>query len=151
MGDTATTKQRSELMRRVKQKNTTPEIILRKALHKAGLRFRLHPGLPGTPDIVLPSRKLAIFVHGCFWHRHEGCKYATTPKSNRKYWLNKFDENVRRDKQKSIQLTKLGWNVMIVWECETKNSNILNKIVEEVLSSGTKTQKIDNHQQASNK
>jgi DNA mismatch endonuclease (patch repair protein) len=92
-------------MRRVRQKDTAPEIRLRKALHAAGVRFRLHDKrLPGRPDIVLACRRLAIFVHGCFWHRHEGCSRTTTPKSNRAYWMRKFAENIERDRRKTSQL-----------------------------------------------
>lgn len=120
-------------MRRVRQKNTAPEIRLRKALHGAGMRFRLHDKrLPGRPDIVLASRRLAIFVHGCFWHRHEGCSRTTTPKSNRTYWTQKFAENIERDRRKTSQLVNEGWNVKIVWECETLDDTTLARIVRDI-------------------
>lgn len=119
---------RSEIMQSVRQKNTKPEVKVRQALHALGFRFRLHRrDLPGSPDIVLPKFRTVIFVHGCFWHRHPGCKYASTPKSRQEYWLPKFESNVRRDAIKEAQLKELGWRVLVVWECETKNIVQLNK------------------------
>jgi DNA mismatch endonuclease (patch repair protein) len=109
-------------MSRVGGKNTTPEIVVRKVAHSLGLRFRLHrKQLPGTPDLVFPKWRTAIFVHGCFWHRHPGCAKASTPKSRTEYWQDKFDSNVRRDKKNVALLRKQGWLVLTVWECETKN------------------------------
>ena len=109
-------------MKAVRRENTRPEILVRKVLHGAGLRFRItKKSLPGTPDIVLSKHKTAIFVHGCFWHRHPGCRYASTPKTRQEYWLPKFAANVERDARKETALEELGWRVLIVWECETKN------------------------------
>ncbi len=106
-------------MSRIRSSNTSPEIALRRALHALGLRFRLHrKDLPGKPDIVLPRYKAAVFVHGCFWHRHPGCNVATTPKSNTQFWVDKFDRNVARDARSSELLESQGWRVMVVWECE---------------------------------
>ncbi|MBY5460766.1 DNA mismatch endonuclease Vsr [Rhizobium leguminosarum] len=119
MVDTLTPAQRSERMSRIRSRDTKPEIALRKALHRLGFRFRVHrTGLPGKPDMVLAKYRTVIFVHGCFWHRHEGCKVATTPKSNTEFWNDKFSRNVERDKQVLKQLEDDGWYVVIVWECE---------------------------------
>lgn len=110
---------RSQIMASVRQRNTKPEIVLRSRLHRAGYRFRLHPvGLPGTPDIILPKYRYAIFVHGCFWHRHPSCRKATTPTQNRAFWLDKFTKNVERDERKKRELENAGWRVLVVWECE---------------------------------
>ncbi|MHA6193867.1 very short patch repair endonuclease [Pseudomonas wadenswilerensis] len=112
---------RSKIMRSVSRKNTKPEIIVRSLLHSLGFRFRLHQkSLPGSPDIVLAKYKTAIFVHGCFWHRHPGCRYASTPKTRQEFWLPKFEANVTRDAKKEAQLIELGWRVLVIWECETR-------------------------------
>jgi len=125
-----TTEERSALMRRVRGKDTKPETRLRKALYAAGVRFRLHDRrLPGRPDLVLPARRLAIFVHGCFWHRHEACPRTTTPKANNAYWTQKFAENIERDARKTTELRQAGWNVMVVWECEILDDATLGEIV----------------------
>lgn len=112
---------RSRMMAAIRGKNTRPEIAVRRLLHASGFRFRLHRrDLPGRPDIVLPKYKLAILVHGCFWHRHPGCRYATIPKANAEFWQQKFATNVDRD---SIALGKLhlaGWRTLVIWECELK-------------------------------
>ena len=106
-------------MSRIRSRDTKPEIVLRKALHRLGFRFRIHgQGLPGKPDIVLPRHRTVIFVHGCFWHRHASCKVATTPKSNTEFWIDKFDRNVARDARNMDALSKAGWRVMIAWECD---------------------------------
>jgi DNA mismatch endonuclease (patch repair protein) len=108
------------MMSRIRGRNTTPEITVRKILHRLGLRFRLHRrDLPGVPDIVLPSRKIAVLVHGCFWHRHPGCPFAYTPKTRVDFWKAKFDRNVARDREVRRALSDLGWRVHIVWECDT--------------------------------
>ena len=113
---------RSKNMSAIKSKNTKPEIIVRKFLHSKGYRFRIHRrDLPGSPDIVLPKYKTAIFVHGCFWHRHQGCKYATNPKTRIKFWENKFNQNIKRDKENILSLRNLKWEVLVVWECQLKN------------------------------
>lgn len=113
-------------MRAVGQKHTRPEMVVRRALHSLGYRFRIHrQDLPGSPDIVLPKYKTAIFVHGCFWHRHSGCKKATMPKTRAEFWARKFEHNVARDKQNEVALLELGWHVLIIWECETKPADAL--------------------------
>ena len=122
--------QRSRNMSAIKSKNTKPEIAVRKLLHSMGYRFRLHrKDLPGSPDIVLPKYKTVIFVHGCFWHRHENCKYASTPKTRKEFWENKFKENVIRDKSHQKKLSGIGWKIIIVWECEIKDQDFdLNRL-----------------------
>lgn len=109
-------------MSRIRGCDTMPERVVRSFLHKEGFRFRLHAKrLPGTPDIVLPKYRCVVLVHGCFWHRHRGCQYAYTPKSRQVFWLSKFKANKARDLRVLRALRKLGWRVIIVWECETKN------------------------------
>ena len=116
--------QRSRNMSAIKSKNTKPEIKVRKVLHSMGYRFRLHSkDLPGSPDIVLPKYKTVIFVHGCFWHRHENCKYASTPKTRQEFWEAKFRENINRDKLNQENLSSKGWKIIIVWECEIKDKD----------------------------
>ena len=118
--DVVDSKTRSRMMSGIRGKNTKPEIQVRKALFKQGYRFRLHvKDLPGKPDIVLPKYKTAIFVHGCFWHKHD-CKYFKWPSSNTEFWKNKILDNVRRDKKHQAELKKSGWKVNIVWECWVK-------------------------------
>lgn len=124
MVDFLSPSERSERMSRIRSSNTAPEVALRRAMHALGFRFRLHSkGLPGKPDIVLPRYKTVIFVHGCFWHRHRGCKVATTPKTNTEFWVEKFDRNVVRDARTREQLERLGWRVIVVWECELRSAN----------------------------
>lgn len=119
--DKLTPEQRHRAMVGNKSRNTKPEIQIRKLLHGLGYRFRIHrKNLPGCPDIVLPKYKIAIFVNGCFWHRHEGCKIANTPSSNRDFWKKKFAANVERDARNYAALKALGWKVLIIWECEVK-------------------------------
>lgn len=119
--DTFSPEERSDIMRRVRSTDTTPERKVRSLLHKLGFRFRLHRSdLPGKPDIVLPKRRTVIFVHGCFWHRHPGCSRATTPASNQEYWLPKFRRTMERDAKNQDELRRQGWNVIVVWECEVK-------------------------------
>lgn len=131
--DHLTPEHRSWNMSRIKSKDTTPERIVRSFLHRNGFRFRLHvKDLPGKPDIVLPKYKTAIEVRGCYWHRHEGCKDATTPSTNIEFWQKKFAENVARDQRTEYALKELGWNVIVVWECEV---NILNKKILSLLNS----------------
>lgn len=109
-------------MARIGPRDTKPEMVVRHLLHAIGRRFRLHRrDLPGTPDIVLPGSRKAIFVHGCFWHRHEGCARATTPKTRAEFWQEKFDRNVARDERKEAELRAAGWDVTTVWECETRD------------------------------
>ena len=121
MADTLTAEHRSWNMSRIKGKDTKPEITLRSFLHQAGFRFRLHDArFPGKPDIVLPRYNTAVFVNGCFWHRHENCKLSYTPKSRQDFWSKKFLGTMKRDKEKNKLLKEQGWNVITVWECELK-------------------------------
>jgi DNA mismatch endonuclease (patch repair protein) len=130
--DRITKKQRSRLMSRIRDKNTRPEIMVRSLLHRAGLRFRLHgSSLPGSPDIVLPKYGTVVFVHGCFWHRH-GCGFASTPKSNIRFWRNKFRNNVKRDGKVQLELRSLGWNVIVIWECQIGNKAIIRNIMRKI-------------------
>jgi DNA mismatch endonuclease (patch repair protein) len=117
---------RSAVMRSVKSRNTKPEIKVRQLLHGAGYRFRLHrKDLPGKPDIVLPSKRAAIFVHGCFWHQHASCPHADRPSSNNEYWTKKLNRNIERDRANVAALKSDGWKVLILWECEIRNSDVL--------------------------
>lgn len=121
MTDIVDSKTRSRMMAGIRGKNTRPELLVRKYLHAKGFRYRLHDKkLPGSPDIVLRKYQLAIFVHGCFWHRHKGCRYATTPAQNRKKWLLKFRQNTERDQRQINQLIDMGWRVLVIWECALK-------------------------------
>ena len=122
--DSLTKEHRSWNMSRIRSTNTKPEMVVRSFLHRNGFRFRLHvKELPGHPDIVLPKYKTVIEVRGCFWHRHQGCKYATTPASNTEYWRVKFKQNITRDQKNARALAALGWQVIVVWECETVKTN----------------------------
>lgn len=121
---------RSVLMSRIGPKHSKPEIVVRQLLHAMGYRFRLHAKeLPGRPDIVLRPRKKAIFVHGCFWHRHVGCKKTTTPTARQQFWQAKFDANVVRDARVQAQLKDLGWEYIVIWECETKDHESLSVVL----------------------
>mgnify|MGYP002424079768 CR=1 FL=1 len=121
MADVKTPEQRSRNMAAIKGKDTKPEMIVRKYLFSHGLRFRVQVRkLPGTPDIVLPKYKTVIFVNGCFWHGHEGCKYFRLPKSNVEFWEDKIERNVARDVRNEAELKALGWRVIRIWECEIK-------------------------------
>jgi len=125
---------RSENMRAIKSKNTKPEIIVRRTLHKMGYRFRLHKNeLPGTPDIVLKKYRTAIFVNGCFWHRHQGCSRCSFPNTNTEYWGKKFRTNIERDKKNYNELREMGWNVFIIWECQVKDIEELKKNIRAAL------------------
>lgn len=118
---------RSAMMAKVGGKDTKPEMVVRRHLHSNGYRYRLHArDLPGRPDIVFRKRRKAIFVHGCFWHRHEGCPRASIPRTRRAFWLDKFDRNKERDARNEEALSGMGWNVLVVWECETKNMEALS-------------------------
>lgn len=126
---------RSALMARVKSKDTTPELKVRREAHRQGFRFRLHRRtLPGSPDLVFPSRRLAVFVHGCFWHRHTGCRHCTTPKTRREFWDAKFAANVERDARNEVALREIGWSTSVIWECETKDAVHLRKTIAALLS-----------------
>lgn len=139
MADIMTPEQRSRCMAAIKGKDTKPEMIVRKYLFSRGLRFRVQVRkLPGTPDIVLPKYKTAIFVNGCFWHGHEGCKYFRLPKSNVEFWMEKIERNIERDRESMRALLDLGWKVIRVWECELRNKanreETLNKIYTSITS-----------------
>jgi DNA mismatch endonuclease (patch repair protein) len=122
-------------MASVRQRGTKPEMAVRSMLHRMGFRFRLYRNdLPGTPDIVLPMHKLAIFVHGCFWHQHAGCRLSKRPSSNRVYWEGKLDENVLRDRKKEDELSRQGWRVAVVWGCETKNADALKERLASIMA-----------------
>lgn len=127
--------ERSRMMSRIRGKDTRPEKQVRSLLHGMGYRFRLHrKDLPGHPDIVLPKYRTVILVHGCFWHRHRGCKYAYQPKSRVGFWRKKFRENVERDKRNMKALGDLGWNVVVVWECELSEIKKLSLRLRKQLS-----------------
>ena len=126
--DIITKEKRSWNMSRIRSKDTKPEKTVRSILHRMGYRFRLHRSdLPGRPDIVLPKYMVIIFVHGCFWHRHQDCRATTMPKSHVEFWRKKFLDTVERDKRNQNELKELGWNVIIVWECELANSGMLQQ------------------------
>jgi DNA mismatch endonuclease (patch repair protein) len=133
MVDNRTEASRSALMGRIGSKNTAPELIVRRLLHSLGYRFRLRrKDLPGTPDIVLPRRRKAIFVHGCFWHAH-GCRIGRPPKSRPEFWEPKLARNRARDEENSRDLEKAGWDVLTVWQCETKDKAALSELLEKFL------------------
>ena len=118
--------QRSENMRRIRGKDTTPELVVRRLLHGLGYRYRLHRrDLPGRPDIVFSSRQKALFVHGCFWHQHPGCKFAYNPKSRLDFWSAKFRQNLERDARVTAVLAASGWSTLVVWECETADVKLM--------------------------
>lgn len=124
---------RSRNMSRIRSSDTEPELRVRKALHRLGYRFRLHVKLlPGKPDIVLNKYGLVVFVHGCFWHRHEDCKYAYVPKSRVDFWANKFAQNTARDAVCQSALKELGWKVGVIWECETRREEVLDRKIAEI-------------------
>jgi DNA mismatch endonuclease, patch repair protein len=126
---------RSRMMAGIGPANTVPEVRVRRYLHAAGLRFRLHDKrLPGRPDIVLPAYRTAIFVHGCFWHRHPGCSLTTNPATNTPFWRLKFDRNVKRDSRKTDALRALGWRVLVIWECETRDEHALEALFWRVVA-----------------
>ncbi|MGH6850586.1 MAG: very short patch repair endonuclease [Methylocella sp.] len=126
---------RSALMARIKGKNTGPELRARKVAHAMGLRFRLHrAGLPGKPDLVFPRWRIALFVHGCFWHQHAGCPRASFPKSRTEYWERKLRKNVERDPLVFAALKALGWRVVVIWECETNDPGYLARMLRKYFS-----------------
>jgi len=134
--DVVDKKTRSRMMSGIRGKNTRPEIAVRRYLHAHGFRFRLHrKDLPGKPDVVLPKYRTAIFVHGCYWHRHDGCKYATTPSSNREFWQRKFRENVERDRRDQARLADAGWNVLVIWECQI-DENHMDELERKIIADG---------------
>jgi len=129
MVDIVDRKTRSRMMSGIRGTNTAPEIAVRTFLHSKGYRYRLHvAGVPGRPDIVLRKWRSVVFVHGCFWHRHAGCRFAYTPKSNVAFWINKFDSNVARDRLVRRQLKRAGWRAHLIWECQI-NKRGLEKLL----------------------
>lgn len=128
-----TPEQRSRTMRAVRSRDTAPEMVVRRFLHAAGLRFRLHDRrLPGVPDLVFPSRRVALFVHGCFWHQHPGCKAADRPKSRPDYWNRKLDGNMARDARHLDELAAAGWTTFVIWECETRDPKLLAELATRI-------------------
>ncbi len=118
-------------MSQIKSKDTKPEMIVRSTLHKSGYRFRLHrKDLPGKPDIILPKYRTVIFIHGCFWHRHKGCKYCYKPKSNIEKWQKKFEGNIARDEKVQSELREMEWKVIVIWECEVKSGKYIENLKE---------------------
>lgn len=133
MTDVHSKETRSYNMSRIKGKNTKPEMLVRKFLFSKGFRYRLHDKkLPGNPDIILPKYKTVIFVHGCFWHGHEGCKYFVIPKTRTEWWLNKINGNITNDQKKQMALKEGGWKIINVWECELKSQQV-NKTLDKLL------------------
>lgn len=136
MADVHSTKDRSYNMSQIRGKDTMPEKLVRKHLFAQGFRYRKNDSrLPGKPDIVLPKYKTVVFINGCFWHKHEGCKYFVWPKNNAAFWYKKILSNVERDQRNFEKLQQMGWNIIIVWECELKKeviSETLNKLIQSI-------------------
>lgn len=142
MVDSLSTEARSAMMSRIRGKNTRPELAVRKLVFAAKYRYRLHvKTLPGSPDLVFPSRKKAIFVHGCFWHLHEGCASARMPKSRVEFWSDKLNGNKLRDARNCQHLMAAGWQVLVIWECELEDLDILEKRLQNFLGPAGKQQK----------
>ena len=134
MTDIYEPRKRSEIMSRIRGRGTKPEVIVRRIAHRLGFRFRLHrKDLPGRPDMVFPRHRAVIMVHGCFWHRHPGCKHASAPKTRESFWKNKLEDNVARDRRNETALRDLGWRVLVIWECETKDSETVADRIESFL------------------
>ena len=126
MADIVDVQRRSELMAGIRGKDTAPELAVRRIAHGMGLRFRLHrKNLPGRPDLVFPRHRLAVFVHGCFWHQHQDCRFAHIPKSRVSFWTEKFAANMARDKKNIAALHALGWRVLVIWECQVGNKHLV--------------------------
>lgn len=137
MTDNVSPTTRSRMMSGIKGRDTAPEWTVRRYLHAAGLRFRVHVReLPGTPDLVFSSKRVIIFVHGCFWHRHAGCRFATTPSTRPEFWETKFHANVARDRRHEADLRRLGWAVITVWECELGSTKFLDELFWRVVAGG---------------
>ncbi|SNR34951.1 very short patch repair endonuclease [Puniceibacterium sediminis] len=133
MTDIVNKETRSRMMSGIRGKDTRPELLLRRALHARGFRYRLHvKTVSGRPDLVLPKHRVVIFVHGCFWHQHEGCRYASTPKTRAEFWADKFAANVRRDQAAVATLSKEGWRIAIVWECALRKPANVQTAVEKL-------------------
>ena len=134
MADVFDPAKRSEIMSRIRGRDTKPELLVRRIAHGLGFRFRLHRrDLPGCPDIVFPKYRAVIQVHGCFWHRHPDCRFASSPKTRVEYWTKKFEGNVQRDRRNERALTDLGWRTMVIWECETKDTKAVAARIESFL------------------
>ena len=139
MTDRFDSKKRSQIMSRIKGKDTLPEKTVRRILHRMGYRFRLHvKDLPGKPDIVLPKHNKIIFVHGCFWHGHRGCKRAARPESNSEFWNRKIDSNIKRDEKNLKALRSMGWDVLIIWQCQMENKEKLRRKISEFMEKGAR-------------
>lgn len=133
MADTVNKETRSRMMSGIRGKDTRPELLLRRALHARGFRYRLHPKtMNGRPDMVLTKHRVAVFVHGCFWHRHEGCRFASTPATRTEFWAAKFAANIRRDQKVVATLSENGWRIAIVWECALKKQANVDLTVEQL-------------------
>ena len=136
--DIVDSQRRSEMMSRIRGRHTEPEIAVRRIAHGLGLRFRLHrKDLPGRPDLVFPRFRTAVFVHGCFWHRHAGCRYAYTPKTRVAFWTEKFRQNIARDCRAEEALRTLGWRVLVIWECEARSGSTVEGRLLDFLRQGT--------------
>ena len=145
MTDIVDSKRRSELMANIRGRDTAPELAVRCIAHRMGLRFRLHRNdLPGRPDLVFPKHRLAVFVHGCFWHRHEGCRHASTPKSRIAFWTEKFAANVVRDARQEAALRALGWRVLVVWQCESRDEATVERRLAASIDRGRVAPKREN-------
>lgn len=131
MADIVDSVTRSRMMSGIRGKNTRPELIVRSYLHRAGLRFRLHANLPGKPDLVFPKYRTVVFVHGCFWHRHQGCRFTTTPSTNSERWQAKFLQNIQRDSSATRKLRSSGWHAYVIWACEL-DENRLNRLANKI-------------------
>lgn len=132
--DIVSPKKRSIMMSKIRGRDTQPELRVRKTAHRLGLRFRLHRrDLPGTPDLSFPARRKVVFVNGCFWHSHSGCKFASRPKSNVEFWQKKLQANIDRDVRVTQELRALGWDVVVIWECETMDDDRLVDILNDRL------------------
>lgn len=146
MTDVVSPAKRSQMMSGIKGKNSLPEMLVRKALFAMGHRFRLHRrDLPGSPDIAMPGLKVAIFVHGCFWHAHQGCKYAKTPSTRTQFWMAKLQGNVERDQRAAEKLTEMHWRVLTVWECSTRDGEAAARLTDSLrtwIDSGADTGEI---------
>lgn len=133
MADIVSVARRSRMMAGIRGRNTKPELALRRGLHRLGFRFRLHTrGVPGKPDLVFPGLRCAIFVHGCFWHRHSGCKFAYSPKSRVTFWDEKFKSNIARDARQLGELRQLGWRTLVVWECRLRTEKLREQTIRRV-------------------
>ena len=140
MTDTFTSVARTQVMRRIKSKNTHPELVVRKYLYSKGVRYRLHmKTFPGKPDIVVSKINTVLFVNGCFWHHHDGCKRSSWPKTNKDYWIPKIERNIVRDKENITLLNDMGWRVITIWECELRDlesNSLLQEMIQDYLDKG---------------